>query len=39
MNNLYGKPGMEEVTARMMKRLKAAQEKYDDPIREKYPIN
>jgi hypothetical protein len=27
------------VTRQMMQRLKAAQEKYDDPIREKYPIN
>lgn len=38
MNNLYGKPGMEEVTKRMMKKLKDNQEKYDDPIREQYPI-
>lgn len=38
MNNLYGKPGTEEITARMKARLKAAQEKYDDPIRETYPL-
>lgn len=38
MNNLYGKPGYEEVTKRMMKRLKAAQQKYDDPILATYPI-
>ncbi|MBD5324873.1 MAG: sulfatase [Bacteroides sp.] len=38
MNNLYGKPGMEEVTARMKERMKAAQEKYDDPIRTTYPL-
>lgn len=39
MNNLYGKPGYEEVTAQMMEELKEAQEKYDDPIRFTYPIN
>ncbi|MCM1110711.1 MAG: sulfatase [Clostridium sp.] len=38
MNNLYGKPGMEEVTAQMMEELRQLQEQYDDPIREKYPI-
>ena len=38
MNNLYGKPGMEQVTADMRQRLKKAMEQYDDPIREKYPI-
>ncbi|MCH5234539.1 MAG: sulfatase [Muribaculaceae bacterium] len=38
MNNIYGKPGTEEITARMMKKLKEQQEKYDDPIRFKYPI-
>ncbi|MDE6524826.1 MAG: DUF4976 domain-containing protein, partial [Paramuribaculum sp.] len=38
MHNIYGKPGTEEITARMMQKLKAAQEQYDDPIREKYPI-
>lgn len=32
MNNLYGKPGMEKVTERMMKRLRNAQKRYDDPI-------
>jgi arylsulfatase A-like enzyme len=39
MHNIYGQPGTEDVTRQMMQRLKAAQEKYDDPIREKYPIN
>ena len=38
MNNIYGKPGTEEITKRMMEELKKQQEKYDDPIREKYPI-
>ena len=38
MNNLYGKPGTEEITKRMMEELKKQQEYYDDPIREKYPI-
>lgn len=33
MNNIYGQPGTEEITASMMERLKKAQEKYDDPIR------
>lgn len=39
MNNLYGKPGMEQVTAEMRQRLKKAMEQYDDPIREQYPID
>lgn len=38
MNNIYGKPGTEEITKRMMKKLKEQQEKYDDPIRHQYPI-
>ncbi|MDE6279804.1 MAG: DUF4976 domain-containing protein, partial [Paramuribaculum sp.] len=38
LNNLYGKPGYEEVTKTMMGKLKRLQEQYDDPIREKYPI-
>ncbi|MDE6049605.1 MAG: sulfatase [Paramuribaculum sp.] len=38
MKNIFGKPGTEEVTKRMMAKLKAAQEQYDDPIREQYPI-
>ena len=38
MNNLYGKPGTEEITAIMMKKLKEQQELYDDPIRFQYPI-
>lgn len=38
MHNIYGKPGTEKVTRRMMKVLKENQEKYDDPIRFKYPI-
>lgn len=39
MDNLYGKPGMEEVTADMRQRLKKAQEQYDDPIREQFSID
>lgn len=38
MQNLYGQPGMAEVTARMMEKLRAAQELYDDPIRFEYPL-
>lgn len=34
MNNLYGKPGTEEITKRMIAKLKEAQEVYDDPIRD-----
>ena len=33
LNNLYGKPGTERITKRMMKKLAALQEQYDDPIR------
>jgi arylsulfatase A-like enzyme len=33
MHNLYGQPGMEEVTRKMMERLNNAQIQYDDPIR------
>ncbi len=32
MNNLYGKPGMEEITQQMMEKLHQAQVEYDDPI-------
>lgn len=32
MNNLYGKPGYEKVTAKMMKELKKLIKQYDDPI-------
>ena len=39
MHNLYGKPGMEEVTKKMRQRLKKAMEQYDDPIRHQFPIN
>lgn len=38
MHNIYGQPGTEEVTARMMRELDRLQVKYDDPIREKYPL-
>ena len=33
LNNLYGQPGTERITKRMMKKLTALQEQYDDPIR------
>lgn len=39
LHNLYGEPGTESITRSMMQKLKDAQEKYDDPIRLKYPIN
>ena len=32
MHNIYGQPGTEEITRRMMERLHRAQKKYDDPI-------
>ena len=38
MNNIYGKPGTETITAEMMERLRRAQEQYDDPIRHQFPI-
>ena len=38
MHNLYGQPGMEEVTARLMEELRQAQELYDDPIRHQFPL-
>ncbi len=33
LNNLYGQPGTERITKRMMKKLAGLQEQYDDPIR------
>ena len=38
MNNIFGKPGTEAVTRSMMRKLRQAQEQYDDPIRYAYPI-
>lgn len=38
MNNIYGQPGTEQITARMMGELKKLQLQYKDPILEKYPI-
>lgn len=38
MHNIFGQPGTEAVTQRMMERLKKAQERYDDPIREQFPL-
>ncbi len=34
MNNLYGKPGTEKITKKLMKELNRLQVQYDDPIRE-----
>lgn len=39
MHNLYGAPGMEEVTAMMRAKLRRLQEQYDDPIRLTYPLD
>ena len=38
MHNIYGQPGTEKITKRMMKELARLQVVYDDPIREKYPL-
>lgn len=38
MHNLFGAPGMEQVTADMLELLRQAQEQYDDPIRFQYPL-
>ncbi|MDE5800072.1 MAG: DUF4976 domain-containing protein, partial [Paramuribaculum sp.] len=38
MHNLFGTPGMEQVTADMLELLRQAQEQYDDPIRFQYPL-
>lgn len=38
MHNIFGQPGTEEITARMMEKLRKAQEQYDDPVRFQYPI-
>lgn len=38
LNNLYGKPGYEDITRQMLHRLKELQEQYDDPIRHQFPI-
>lgn len=38
MHNIYGQPGTEEITRSMMKKLRDAQEQYDDPMRYAYPI-
>lgn len=35
MNNIYGQPGTEKVTKRMMKQLRQLQKQYDDPIEHK----
>ena len=32
LHNLYGKPGTEKVTKKMMKELRKLQKQYDDPI-------
>jgi hypothetical protein len=38
MNNIYGKPGTEEITKELMAELKRLQEYYDDPIRKEIVI-
>ncbi len=38
LNNLYGRPGSEKVTKKLLRELKKLQEEYDDPIRERFPI-
>lgn len=38
LDNIYGKPGTEEVTRELKKRLRDLQVEYDDPILEKYPL-
>ena len=38
MNNLYGKPGTEEITQELKAELKRLQEYYDDPIRKEISI-
>lgn len=38
MNNLYGKPEYDDVVKELKAQLKELQVKYDDPIREKYPL-
>ena len=38
MNNIYGKPGTEEITKELMAELKRLQEYYDDPIRKEFVI-
>ena len=32
MHNIYGKPGTEKVTKKMLKELRKLQKQYDDPI-------
>ena len=34
MHNIYGQPGTERITKKMMKELRKLQKQYDDPIRE-----
>lgn len=36
MNNIYGKPGTEDLTKQLKAELLRLQEQYDDPIREVY---
>ena len=39
MNNIYGKKGTEKITKELKKQLWDLQIQYDDPIRNKYPLN
>lgn len=38
MHNIYGQPGTEDITRRMRGILRQAQERYNDPIRHRYPL-
>ena len=38
MNNIYGKPGTEDITKQMQQELKKLQLQYKDPILEQYPL-
>lgn len=38
MHNIYGRPGTEKITRDLLKEMKQLQEEYDDPIRERFPI-
>jgi hypothetical protein len=36
MNNIFGKPGTEEITKQLKQEMLKLQERYDDPIRNQY---
>lgn len=39
MNNIYGQEGTEKITKELKKQLWKLQKQYDDPIREKFPLD